>query len=152
MVNSTTYISDSTVFLRDNLIGAITDPISSTRNSNSKFVLTSYPARLAQYPLITIRSEGTEEIAKSGMRSELSWVRLPFEIRIWARNEREKDILTQQVINQLRTNQYDGGSSSSDDQGLHDFSLVSAVPVDEPGEQGIKSMVLTVNYKFFLGA
>ena len=79
-------------------------------------------------------------------------MRLKFEIRVWARNEKERDELTEQVYNQMRSNQFGGGSSWSDDEELHDFRWVSGVPVDELGEEGIKSMVLNCEFMFALGA
>ena len=84
------------------------------------------------------------------MQSESHLVRIPLEIRIWARNEKEKDELTQDVYNHLRSNQFGGGSASVDDEDLHDFTVLSSVPVDEPGETGIKSQVLEVQYLFIL--
>jgi len=151
MVSTSTFISDTVIFIRNDLRTNITDPLSSSRPANEKHVLTSYPQRAVRYRIITVRSSGPEDIQKLGMRSELRFTRIPLEIRIWARNEIERDELTQQVINRLRSNQF-GASSSSDTEDLHDFSLLSATPVDELGQEGVKSMVLNITYSFVLGA
>ena len=155
MVTTNLFLTDSIIFVKSILVAGITDPISTKRTGDEKFILSSYPSRTAKFPMITIRHEGPEEIAPSGMRSELMWLRLPMEIRIWARTEVEKERLTQQVLNLLRTSQYDGGNALSDDEGLHDFKLLSATPVDEPDENGIagvRSMVLHISFNFMYGS
>lgn len=151
IVATTTFISDTIIFVRNDLNSSITDPISGSRPSDSQFVISSYPKRNVAYPIITVRNEGPADIQKMGMRSELSWVRIPLEIRIWSKSEAQKDKLTEQVLNRLRTNQY-GTNSTSDTEGIHDYTLISATPVDEAGESGVKSMVLRVQYSFVLGS
>ena len=122
MVATATYITDSVLALRA-IVDNVTDPVSASRPSDSKFVVSAWPLRTTFYPVISIRSEGTEDIHSSGFKSELMWVRLSFAIRIWARNEVEKEKLTQSVVNELRTAQFDGGSALSDDEGLHDLKF-----------------------------
>jgi len=155
-INTNTFLSETVLFLRDQLLANITDPISSSRVTSgpraSRFVMTSYPTRPTVYPIITIRNDGPTDIQRMGMRSELKWVSIPIEVRIWARNEKERDNLTEQTMNFLRTNQYGGNSTSADDKDLHDFTFLSAVPVDELGQEGVKSMVITVGYNFVLGS
>ena len=155
MAATATIFSDSVLAIRG-IVDNITDPISAARVASSSFVMTSYPTKTVQYPLITIRSEGMEDIHKSGYKSELMWEKLTFEIRVWARNEVEKEKLTQQLLNQLRQNQYDGGSAFSDDEGLHDFKIESIIPVDEPDEEnvkaGVRSNVIRISFKFMWGS
>jgi len=152
MVSTSTFIQDTIKFIRNTLSTGITDPISASRTGRERFVMTSYPQRPVKYPIITVRSEGQADIKRLGMRSESSWTKLPIEVRIWARNETEKDSLTQSVHNVLRENQFSGGSSSSDDEELHDFQILSVVPLDESGQTGIKSMIITVQYMYILGS
>jgi len=85
-----------------------------------------------------------------GMRSELHWVSLPIEIRIWARNVKERDELFQAIYNRLRDNQF-GANSTSDVEELHDFILNNSVNIDEEGEVGIRSKILEVQYKTIVG-
>jgi len=151
MVSTDTFLQDSALLIKKVITDNITDPISNSRPFDSKFVMTSYPARKAIYPLITIRIDGVPAMLKMGMRSELRYTTVPIEVRVWARNEKERDILTQNIINILRTNEF-GTGSTSDTNELHDFNLVSSVPVDETGIEGIKSMVMTFNYFFVLGS
>ena len=155
MVATATVITDSVKVIRA-IVDNITDPVSAARAGDERFVMTSYPTRSVRYPIITIRSEGMEEIEPSGYKSELKWIRLPFEIRVWARNEVEKEKLTEQLLNELRTAQFDGGSATSDNEELHDFRIQSIVPVDEPDEEGgkagIRSNVIRISYKFMYGS
>lgn len=151
MVSTTTFLSDATKFIRNDLSSNITDPISSSRPSGQRFVMTSYPQKPVTYPIITVKQTGPSDDKRLGARSTLKWTTVPIEVRVWARNEKEKDTLAEQVINRLRSNQF-GAGSSSDIQGMHDFELTNSVPVDEPGTAGIKSMVMQFSYKFILGS
>jgi len=151
MTASNTLMRDAFFFIKNDLLSNITDPISAKRPSNEKHVLTSYPQRSVTYPVITVRSQGPADPQRLGMRSELWFIKIPIEVRVWARNEVERDLLTQQVINRLRSNQF-GASSSSDTEDLHDLTLDSTVPVDELGKEGVKSMVMSLTYSFVLGA
>ncbi len=153
VVSTNTFIKDSILVIKKILVANIVDPISAKRPSNSKFVLSSYPSkdRAARYPIITIRYEGSPEMRKSGMRSSLRYTQVPIQIRVWATNEQQRDELTENVVNQLRSKEF-GANSTSDTEGLHDFDLVSSTPVDELGDDGIKSMVMVYQYFFMLGS
>lgn len=153
-VASSTFIADTLILLRDKLRSNITDPISSTRPSTEKFVMTSYPDRAVRYPLITLKLQNVAGPNRLGMQSELMTVTLPVEIRVWARNEKEKDELSQQVIEYLRGNQLDSGGTI--EANLHDFRILSAVDVpeasNEDGKPSPKSRVISVAYFFILGS
>lgn len=152
VVSSTTFISDSELLIRNLLSNGITDPISAKRPTGQRFVMTSYPKRPegTTYPIITVMSIGTPTDKPLGIGSQLQWVSMNFEIRIWARDMKQKANLTEQVINFLRSNQLSGQNISGSE--LHDFRVLSSVPIFENGENGIKSQVLQVAYKFVLGA
>lgn len=154
MVATATVFTSSILALRA-IVDNITDPVSAIRPSDSKFVVSSWPLRTTFYPLISIRSDGMEEIHASGFKSELMWVRLNFAIRVWARNEVEKEKLTEQLLNELRQAQFDGGSALSDDEGLHDLKIESIVSVDEADENGvagIRSNIVRISFKFMYGS
>jgi len=150
MVSSSTYISDTVLFIRDFLDSNITDPIEKKRGKD-RFVKTSYPQEKVQYPIITVRSAGGNDLKRMGMQSELMWTQIPIEVRIWARNEKERNELTEQVHNALRSNQFGGGDASVDDNDIHDFRVLSTVSIDETGVTGIKSSVMECQYMFVLG-
>lgn len=150
MVSSTTLFSDTVIFIRDSLLANLTDPLVAEggRATDSRFVMTSYPDRPVNYPLITVRLLDTTDL-KAGAHSEQAFVSILLEVRIWARNEKEKDTLTNDVYTFLRGFQQDAGEAIVN--GLHNFSLESSENVDEPGKQGIKSRILNVSYLFVAG-
>lgn len=148
-VNTSTFIADTTILIRDALLNNITDPISGTRASNERFVMTSYPQRPVKYPIITVKNTNIDMPKRLGMQSEIHYTALPMEIRIWARNEVEKDELTQNTINYLRDLEY--SASGTVVANLLGFKVTSAVNVDEPGDAGIKSKVIGAQYNFILG-
>lgn len=149
MVATATFISDTVTFIRDRLSAGITDPMSNSRVNRERFVMTSYPERETRYPIISVKlSNAFTE--RTGQISEADWATMTIEVRVWARNVKERDFLFQQVHNFLRSNQFSGGTASVDDEDLHDFRLLSVVPIDEDGEAGIHSAVAEYEYKTVL--
>ena len=145
MVNTSTFLSDTVKFIRNGLSSNITDPISSTRGSVSRFIATSYPQRDVQYPMITIKGI-VEKTIPLGMRSQQLQIFLRLEIRVWARNVVEKDKLSEQIIDYLRSHQL--GTSSTTDTGLFGFDVTSMNVIDENGEGAPKSKIITIKYSF----
>jgi len=145
-ISTTAPISTSVKFIRDLLNTELTDPL--TRAGNEAFVMSSYPGRDVRYPIITIKSEGTSQVARLGMRAESDFLLLNFEIRVWAKNERQKDELAEQVYTALRQNQTNT-STGTIDNCLFGFILNGIVDVDETGLPGIKSKVMSVSYNVF---
>ena len=152
-VTTNRFIRDLTLYIRDVIITLVTDPISSTRPSGEKFVMTSYPQRPVTYPIITVRSMNMDDMGPLGMQSELMHIRPEIEIRIWARSEKERDGLVQDIINVFRSNQFSASTSgTSTYANLYDFRFLSMVNVEEMrGEQTIKGKVITIRYSFILG-
>lgn len=145
-VSSSTFIADTINYIRDKLLANITDPISSKRAGNEKFVLTEYPQRPVTYPIITIVDRGVSQPQRLGMQSESTVIRMTLEIRIWATNVKERDELFDSIYDYLRTNQLSGDDITG--ANLHDFKLNSVVNVSESGEAGIKSKVMEISYLF----
>jgi hypothetical protein len=148
-VNKVSLIADVLYFIKNDLINNVTDPISSTRSTKSKFVMTSYPSRPVNYPIVTIKTTNVEAL-RSGMQVTAQDITINLEIRIWARNEKEKETIYQDVLNRLANIQYAASGSTANE--LHDFNILSSVEVDEPGEPGgkvIKSRVVQAQYKFY---
>ena len=146
-VESGTFIKDILFFVKNDLSSNITDPITATRNSQSKFVMTSYPQRLAQYPLITVKLTNYRATS-AGMQTTTMDVVAQIEIRVWARNQKEKDSLANDCYKRLRDIQFTATTGSVANY-LYDFELLSAVEVDEDGEDQPKSRVISIQYKFF---
>ena len=57
-VGTTTFLADTIMLIRIEIQDNITDPISSTRPSSEKFVVTAYPQRGVSYPIITVVDKG----------------------------------------------------------------------------------------------
>ena len=150
MVNSSTYLKDTILFIRNDLRTNITDPISSTRPAKQSFVMTSYPQKAVRYPLITVKDINSSDIQRLGMQSELHYIKIELEVRVWARDIQERDELTEDVLNRMRSNQFGSGSANEDN--LHDFLILSTLNIDEPGDQGIHSKIMTIQFTFVLGA
>lgn len=149
MVNKSTLLVDTIFFIKNDLGSNITDPILSDRSTKSKFVMTSYPSRPVEYPIITIKATNIEAL-RSGMQTTAQDITITLEIRIWARNEKEKNDLYENVLNRLANIQFAG--SGSIENNLHDFNVLSSVEVDEEGESGaqiIKSRILQCQYSFY---
>lgn len=143
-VNS--FIADVLFFIKTDLLANITDPKVASRPSKSKFIATSYPKNQVIYPMITLKVPNRES-TRAGMQTVAMDITVAVEVRIWARNEKDKDSLTDQAYDRLRNIQFTTGGSI--DNNLHDFAELSNVEVEEEGDTGIKSRILTVQYKFF---
>ncbi len=151
MTSTAAVIKDTILEIRDQLQHpSVIDPLASKRPGNSKFVMTSYPRRQVFYPLITVQLEDFTEQEPSGMRSQLMITTITIEIRVWTKNVEELDRLSQDVMNRLRNIQYTG-AALSDNQGLHDFKILSTTNIFEEGRDAIRSRVIMVSYMFVLG-
>ena len=146
VISSANFIADVLYFIKNDLSNNITDPITSTRTSNSRWVATSYPQSNVQYPMITIKMTN-QKGKRAGMQTEAMDVEITLEIRVWARNQKEKDDLANKVYKRLRDIQFT--ASGSENNYLHDFGLLSAIEIDEEGEGTPKSRVLQIKYKFY---
>lgn len=148
VINSGSIPHDATLLLRAIIASGTTDPLSGTRATNGEFVMTSYPTRPVQYPIITVLCSpaGTEPLGSNTESVEMS---LNFEMRVWARNMKERDELLGGLMNTLRTSQKDASPISGTEAcGLYNMVMGETAPVDEPGVAGVKSMILPVSYKF----
>jgi len=68
-------------------------------------------------------------------------------VRIWARNQKEKDDLFAKVLNRLKDIQFTIDGTVV--EGAHDFNLLSSVEVDEEGEKAPKSRIMQLSYKYY---
>ena len=134
-IRSSTFIADLVVFLRDKLKTNIT--------AVSSRVYTSYPQRGVIYPMITVTDSGSRQEGRLGMSSEGTVLRLGVEIRIWAKNVKQRDEIFGDVYDYLRDNQITGDDIVG--ANLHDFSMDSVVNVSEPD---VKSKVMEATYLF----
>jgi len=146
MANKTTLLNDLFNFIKTNL-SSVTDPIAGSRGNSSAFIMTRYPQREVKYPLITIKCTNFEA-PRAGMQTTAQDIKLTIEVRIWARNQKEKDTLFMQVQNALDSAQFTASTGSVAND-FHNFNVLSGIEIDEPGEQGIKSRILQLRYEFY---
>jgi hypothetical protein len=147
-LQASSILSDIVKYVRDDL-NNITDPLTA-RSGGERFVMTSYPQRPVKYPIITVQVDSMATDLVLGMQSTSQYVDIPIEIRIWARNEKEKDGLTDSVLNRIRTNLFTA-TTGYRAFGLHDYRISSMVNVDEAGDAGIKSRVISIKFKAIYG-
>jgi len=134
-INSSTAIHDVVLFVRSILRTNLIDPINRSSNNN-KFIFTAFPKTNTQYPLVTIQN--TNFSSKSlGMQSNSQWVNISLEIQVYARDSKEADVLTDSIVNVLRTNQY--SVTGTIDEGMYDFKVDSIVPIVE--EIGVDNII-----------
>lgn len=146
MVSSENFIGEVLKFIKTDLINNIDDPLQGKRSDNSSFVLTSYPQRKVEYPIITIKLVN-QTAKRAGMQTNAMDVSIFIEIRIWARNQIEKDSIANKVYKRLRDIQFT--QTGSVNNFIYNYNLLSAVEIDESGEGEPKSRILQINYQFY---
>jgi hypothetical protein len=140
-IASSTFIQDVILFLRNYVRTNVNDPLSRA----SGFVMTAYPKRSVQYPIITVKLTNTKS-TKLGISSEVSLMDMDIEVRTWSRNAIESDTLTQNVINTLKNAQFGTGGTSESE--IFNFKLNSVNPiVESDGINTIHSKVCNFTYK-----
>jgi hypothetical protein len=145
-IETSTFLRDSVLFIRDYLKTNITDPISGRA---SGFVMTAYPKREVQYPIITVKNTNIDS-SKLGIGSSIAWTAIDIEVRVWARNAKECDDLTEDVVNSLRSAQFAALGTTINE--IFDFRLNSTnYVVEDSGDNSIHSKVMIYNYKVILG-
>jgi hypothetical protein len=148
-LQASSIIQDVIKYIRDDL-ATLTDPIASLRSGRERFVLTGYPQRETVYPIITVKLDSFSTDFNMGFQSISQYIELPIEIRIWARNYKEKDTLTDLVINRIRNEQFTV-TTGYKAFGLHDWHITSMTNVDESGDAGIKSRIINIKFKAVYG-
>ena len=143
MADRSTLLRDILYFIKNDLSSNVTDPLS----RSGSFVFTSYPQSNVVYPIITIKVPNVEA-TRAGMQVDRLDMSLIVEVRIWARNEKEKDTMYNQAMDRLANIQFTATTGSVANN-FHDFNILSSVEVEEEGEVGIKSRVMQVEYKFY---
>lgn len=121
-ISTATYISDTVLFIRNLLRDNISDP----NSRSSGFIMTSFPKRQISYPVIVVKVSSSGAV-KLGMQSEISQSTIVIEIDVFAKNSKQSDELTQEVIDTLRTNQLGTGSTNEND--IHGFQMTSLTPI-----------------------
>jgi len=148
VVSGNSFLRDSLEIIKTDLARNVSDPAESKRiNNNSKFIHTSYPQRSVIYPIITIDHVSTD-FSRAGMQTTNMDGTLNMELRIWAKDVKQRDDLFNDVVNRLQSIQF-SSTSGTVNNGMHDFNILSAVNIDVPGDAAPHSKVMEVQYKYF---
>lgn len=147
-IQSQTFVKDIFEFLKTDLLNNVEDPlaVNGIRASDSDFVLTAYPKKQVQYPIITLKITNMTA-QRAGMQTTAIDTKVRLEIRIWARNTKERDTIFQDVLNRLKNIQFTTTGSAI--TGLHDFNMLSAIEINEEGDNTPKCKLVTVEYTYY---
>lgn len=139
-------IHDSILRIRDILASGITDPV--TRAGNERFVMTSFPERSVRYPLIVVKHENMTT-RPMGMNTNTAERTLQHRISVFANNTLHRDTIADQVVHQLESIQFSGGTVGLIAGSLHDFRVLGTTQFDEPGEKGIHRKDVLIQTRFY---
>jgi hypothetical protein len=144
-IQSSTFVENVVLFIRDLLRTNVTDPISGRTEG---WVMTAYPKRKTQYPIITIKQTNIST-QKLGMGSEEQFVTMIIEVRIWARNSKEADELLSDVIDKLRDIELDATGTVA--EGIYGFKInaVNSL-VESLGDNSLYSKIMSIKYNVVL--
>ena len=148
-ISTDNFISDTTLYVRDDLRANITDPISGIRPAGQQFIYTNRPQNGSTHPLMIVKVENPSDIRSLGQRSSLKWLVMTVRVLIETQSQTQKDKLTQDVINRLRSIQFTATGTVY--AKLNDHSLISAIDNDDDGDGGVARKIIRFQYKFILG-
>jgi len=151
VVSGSTILHDSVLKIRAIIASGTTDPISGTRSSASKFVMTSFPSRYVQYPVITVEGNKTRD-ERMGTQTQTMRSDLLFTVNIWSKNVKERDTLADAVYQSLKTSQMgtQAGWTGTQLDGLYDLKFLGENNIDEEGKAGIHRKRMNFGY-FVIG-
>lgn len=142
MVNTGSVLRSSITYIRSVLASGVTDPISATRASDSSFVVTNFPEKSVNYPIIVISTE-LGASSKLGLYSEGLKTSLRLSVDIHSKTVKQRDQLSDDVFHHLRTTQ--SGTKSNN---LYDLRLLATQSQNEMGREGIHRRTLEFSYLF----
>lgn len=151
-INAVSIIPDVTLKIRAMIASGVADPISTTRDENSKFVMTSKPKRPVEYPMIRVETS-INNAKKAGIKSNMMTFNLTSEINVYAKSTKQLDKLAGSAMNYFRTQQHtiDG----TIDNGLYDFMILNGFPMPTDIVEGNKNskesrnkFVFEINYNY----
>ena len=131
VINRSKAIKDTVLLVRDVLASGITDPISATRSSTSKFVVTSWPERITQYPIITVEQQGWSA-GYLGMGTTDTLSKVGLELNVWTQKVEQRDSLAGSVLAVIETTRTALVAS-----GLHDLRWTNVSSINAEGKAGI---------------
>lgn len=141
-------VHDVVLAARGWIASGVTDPIAGTRPGSSVFTATNFPTKDVQYPIITIGAKRSTSHTL-GALNDLQQVYVDLQVRVYARNVKERDGLADAVNQTLRTGAY-GVSSGSQPLGLFDFKQLNEGDLDEPDDKSKQKVYQKIQtYQYF---
>lgn len=143
-------IHSASLVLRSLIASGTTDPLGSDRAATSPFVMTAYPQRNVQYPVVVINTRRVNS-ERLGVSTSGTIDTIHADVDVFSRTVRERDVVADNIFDALRTSQFDVNASRGTGTlpyGLWDFNLVSETAFDEEGPEGLHRKVLGFQYKF----
>uniref|UniRef100_A0A6M3XK52 Tail protein n=1 Tax=viral metagenome TaxID=1070528 RepID=A0A6M3XK52_9ZZZZ len=150
-ISGSTIVHDSVLKIRALIASGVTDPISASRSSDTKFVMTSFPDRKVEYPVITIEGNKVSDerlgTSTQAMKSDIHCV-----TNIWSKSTKQRDALSDSVYQTLKTSQMgtQAGWTGTELDGLYDFKFFGENNIDEEGQKGIHRKRIEFGY-FVIG-
>jgi len=145
VISSETIVHDVTEFLVSLIDNNVTDPILARRSGNSKFVLSSYPSRITEYPFVSVIVESPDTQEKF-IGTQTQRVTITAEIRVWARNVKERDELSDEIYNTLRIKQTAAGGSVSENLSDMEYTHIGDI-----NEENVRSRLVEIQYTYYAG-
>ena len=150
-VSGSTILHDSVLKIRALIASGVTDPISASRSSDTKFVATAFPSRKVEYPLITVEgNKVSDERLGTNTQSMRSDIRC--EVNVFSKQTKERDTLTDSIYQTLKTSQMgtQAGWTGTELDGLYDFKFFGENNIDEEGQKGLHRKRMEFGY-FVIG-
>lgn len=144
-VSAGSIVKDSVLYIGSVLTTGLTDPISGSRTTDSRFIATVYPERAFNYPTILVqgRVSGAEKLGASNNSMR---VNVSIETTVYSKQRAQSDQLADAVFNRLRLLQT--ATDGTELNGLLGFTPSSRVQIDEPGRDG--SHVTRQEFQYFV--
>lgn len=152
-VSGSTILHDSVLKVRALIASGVSDPISANRwtASGCRFVVTSFPERLVQYPVITVAgNKGRDE--RMGTQTQAMKTPVFVEVDVYSKSTKERDTLADAVYQTLKTSQMgiQAGWTGTELDLLYDFHFLNEFNIDEVGKRGIHRKHQSYSY-FMIG-
>jgi len=150
-VSSATKIHDTVTKIATLLQNNCTDPLVATR-AQAQWVLTAYPERDVEYPIVIINQAGErDEHASIGSEYKLCFITL--RVEVWSRSTKERDEVWDDVYDELRHHYttVDANSDSVTSLGLYDMIIASCMDLDTEAPKGrghIHRKIATIQFTF----
>lgn len=151
-VNSASIIHDSVTKIATLLQNNCTDPISATR-AQSTWIMTSYPERDVEYPIIIVaHAAHRDEHTSIGSEYKTNYITL--RIEVWSKSTKQRDEVWDDVYDELRHHYKtaDANGDSIQSIGLRDPTWGNAMDLDTLAPKGrghIHRKISTIQFTFY---